>query len=77
MTREEAQTKRYIIESTEYNVPTMKEHIDKIYDDFESRVCENCSRVNDPCEIALVAFYDEGMNLQYFGCNKFERKDNP
>ena len=46
MTREEAQTKRYIIESTEYNVPTIREHIDQIYDDFESREKELLTEID-------------------------------
>ena len=57
--------------------------IDEIYDDFESRTCENCKYFID----------EKGTKLQFcnartvggiigwngygkdFGCNKFERKD--
>ena len=50
--------------------------IDDIYDNLESRTCENCDRFNDyNCSIY------EGISLKNnidktFGCNKFERIKN-
>ena len=61
--------------------------IDKIYDDFESRVCEHCKYYNpnnyDIKEgiadvwIACDKLYIEerdGVSLDGFGCNRFERR---
>lgn len=59
--------------------------VDKIYDEFESRICENCKH----CSILCIAHSRESIEclntnspMAYketrlsFGCNKFLRKDN-
>ena len=49
--------------------------IDKIYDDFESRVCENCeyySRIGS-CENKESYCFDQ-LVYDDFGCNRFERR---
>ena len=67
------------------------EMVDKIYDDFESRTCENCkhsysSSIVNPTHCSEVTFpyfneVDaewEDMSMEItkdFGCNKFERKE--
>lgn len=55
--------------------------IEKIYDDFESRTCENCHYYT-----GKVCYYHEGWNDEVGvvhpsmdkddGCLKFERKEN-
>ena len=54
--------------------------IDRIYNDFESRTCENCiylgtdkyaSGLLDCNLLTIIDFY----KLKDFGCNKFERKN--
>ena len=48
------------------------ELIDRIYDDFESQICENCNHfVKTTCPIIEMESYDEVKNP--FGCNRFER----
>ena len=52
-----------------------------IYDDFESRICENCSYwdSNEQCELIEDDPYDIWAAIQNivteptFGCNKFKR----
>ena len=57
--------------------------IKKIFDDFESRTCDNCKWCklggeydNDTCEnTSISAHLDTGtMVASDFGCNRFERK---
>lgn len=61
------------------DVVVLKEFINKIYDDFESRTCENCkhgvgygglyTECNRTLEIDMLnTFVGED-----YGCNKFER----
>lgn len=54
------------------------EHINKIYDDFESRTCENCIYYNDMNESSglceNMALPELGVDKD-FGCNKFSRKE--
>ena len=77
MTREEAQnglqwtaTNEIMLENRAIKL------IDRIYDDFQSRTCENCSH-NNSCEMQYVL--RQGVTnpsfLKDFGCNKFVRKD--
>lgn len=54
--------------------------INEIYDDFESRTCENCKYCIDDGSSGYVC---KGMSdvihissIDDFGCNKFERKEN-
>ena len=71
MTREEAKEELW----QRGNINTLgkvdaNEIIDKIYDDFESRICKNCKHYESDwcCDNAFVV--DE-----IFGCNRFEPKD--
>ena len=53
---------------------SIEDLVDKIYDDFESRICENCKHISilqDWCpEI------EHGFPCDYIGgCNKFKRKE--
>ena len=52
--------------------------IDRIYDDFESRICKNCKYYNNGnCPIlqgASVKYVLDWLD-ETFGCNKFERKE--
>ncbi len=88
MNREEAKEtdlKRLEVEYTdgtkEFQISSMKVYklIDKIYDDIESRTCENCKHFiqqhrkhGNYCGILSVN--KTGFELDNFGCNKFERK---
>ena len=75
MTREEYKTGNGIIPSYQDTL------VDRIFDDFESRVCYNCkfsekSTINS--ELIFCMHYDlymfDDSIPKDFGCNKFERK---
>ena len=61
----------------------IKEFVDRIYDDFESRTCENCTYLYRPdltngiyrCENNVVTIEDGEIELD-FGCNKFSCKED-
>lgn len=87
MTRE--RYKEYMIRRWSRNISYMEEEmsrdIDKIFDDIDSRVCENCKYVETEGGIILVdscctnrlsVAYGELVFVQ-FGCNQFERKLEP
>ncbi len=77
MNREEA--KDGIIKS-EYIVPDAFNLIDAIYNDFESRTCENCEHYNvsfkvyGDCAISVreVTLNDFRLVHKDFGCNKWQ-----
>ncbi len=48
--------------------------LDAVYDDFESRTCENCKHYNNMCEYGITAPLFSEITYKDFGCNKFERK---
>ena len=86
MTREEA--KEYLGETLKdfYDIDYDCDFIvDKIYDDFESRTCENCRNWSqEHITIGLCLMEVSEMDIpdlskystsNNFGCNKFERKD--
>ena len=62
----------------------IKKLINKIYDDFENKICKNCKWFN---KVGLVGYSCSnkknkemfGMSIiwinENFGCNKFERKE--
>jgi len=59
--------------------------IDKIFDDLESRVCENCKFCSREGFGGFVCTNEEIANMSLsgwrkvnknFGCNKFERREN-
>jgi hypothetical protein len=67
MTREEAKNR--------YNgMPIVFQVIDKIYDELESRICENCKEFSvntsgfSECNILNVTISKD------FGCNKWQQK---
>ena len=83
MTREEA--KDLILNSVpkewtmrKYN---LEYNIDTIYDEFESRTCNNCKyykryNYNDMrCSLRVIECQAYENNYKDFGCNKFEIKD--
>lgn len=79
MTRKEAFNNRPMLQSiTEANL--IDKFISKIYDDFESRTCENCKywRYSDEnvyfedCNFGLIG---HSYNPNSFGCNRWEPKD--
>ncbi len=50
-----------------------KNTVDKIYDDFENQVCEDCEHfTKTTCPIIEMEAYDEVKNP--FGCNRFKEK---
>jgi len=83
MTREEARDLKkdrvieYSDDSYVYNILEADDRINEIYDDFESRVCENCKfyKVDKldkhlaPCSMWGISTRDE------MSCKMFERKD--
>lgn len=70
MTREEAK-QEYWITDGDNNVD---EVIDSIYDDFESRTCENCKHnsIGTFCEKDIRRPLIAGYVDIKFGCNKFK-----
>ena len=81
MTREEAKEFEYSLDVDGYYYKDVELIIDKIYDDFESRTCENCTYLYRPdltngiyrCENNVVTIEDGEIELD-FGCNKWEAK---
>lgn len=87
MTREEAKLEFFtllesgIIDFKEKNI------IDKIYDSFEKRSCDNCKYILDTKTIGNFCEYndrcsDEGISVDYvrdikdFSCNKWEKNES-
>ena len=65
-------------------VERANDRIDEIYDDFESRTCENCihEKLNiQDCKAGIIRPYSYKdlpytfYNIDPFGCNRFERGD--
>ena len=81
MDREEAKNKIHkIMKFT--NKELNKEYddvIDEIYDDFENRICANCTYFNDGnCKIfcgARAKYVSDDLD-NTFSCNKFKRRRN-
>ena len=86
MTREEVKEHTMLMKSKWVELDLI-EVIDMIYDDFESRVCENCKYaekiIGCPCchhgfmckNKSVIMYHAESMRVSSdFGCNKFERK---
>ena len=65
MTRQEA------IDIMHYESFEVRDFINKIYDDFESRICKNCTMFGN-CLIRNALTH---IDLTGFGCVDFERKD--
>ena len=82
MTRED--TVRNIIEDWQENGITLSEMLNKVYDEFESRTCDNC-KYSIELEFGThkgVEFCHNDNSIcqdlivtQDDGCNKFERVD--
>ena len=73
MTREEGKDIEYEVNNDMNAVIGMTEFeykIDKIYNDFESRTCENCKLINRNGYCLII---DTSPNKN-FGCNRFERE---
>lgn len=71
MTREEALGKADLyVEVEGRTINYLKDYINKIYDYFESRTCENCSFENN-CIFHLVVIK---YKYKDFGCNKWEKR---
>lgn len=71
MTRDEVKKRYELAMFKEY----AEQLIDGIYDDFESRTCENCSfRFEKFCEKGIMIGSREEIELD-FGCNKWKSKD--
>jgi len=75
MNKEEMIRKAYKIASMPNDDTSLKELIDEIYEEFESRVCANCEylRMFDICNNIDSYAYDCHISDLEFGCNKFER----
>lgn len=81
MTRDEAKDYDYDLDVDGYYYKDVDKVIDKIFDDFESRKCENCkygkpilnNRIS--CENGLLSFSYVALTLDKdFGCNKWKSK---
>lgn len=61
------------------SVDVIKQFINQVYDDFESRTCENCEfykEENKQCtNEASIAYTSQEAIYFDDGCNKFEKKD--
>jgi hypothetical protein len=76
MTREEAQCLSFFTEDD------VTESLDRIYDDFKSRTCENCKYIRVlwigdalECSYGIRQYETDYFIVEKdFGCNKFERK---
>ena len=88
MTREEAKALKWFTVKTldKEAVRLFESAIDKIYDDFESRICKNCRFYDNQFNLCLndkigtyVSVLDTKILLKVdadFGCNRFERREN-
>ena len=47
--------------------------IDKIYDDFDSRTCENCSYYQEVHGSCYIMNIDINIMPLLFGCNQFKK----
>ena len=91
MTRDEAKAIKkdrvidYMEDSLVYNIYTVNERIDEIYDYFENRSCENCQNYNPSdydkkeeildqwlCCHLIYAETRDLINFKDFCCNKWE-----
>jgi hypothetical protein len=55
--------------------PHITDVINRIYTDFESRICENC-KYSEDIEKSYERCEELGINIgRDFGCNLFEPKD--
>ena len=78
MTREEAVKEAHSIDNQIYSVgePDVQDLVSKIYNDFESRTCENCNHKDYGTMGAKCAIYDDfGKNEDKFSCSFWEAKD--
>ena len=73
MTREEAKKSLYY--KLQFDTLNINDFIDIIYDDFESRTCENCKRCQDEVCVNSDSLLCADFVQPGFGCNKFERLD--
>ena len=69
------------IVSSRYIGSEIDKFIDEIYDDFESRTCENCKLLNRDTGKSYSTCTELPLNMgadtiTEFGCNWFKRKNN-
>ena len=83
MTREEAKAElTNLKKEEEYSLYYLTHQLlDDIYDDFESRTCENCKFLNRDTGKSYSTCTELPLNMgadtiTEFGCNWFKRKDN-
>ena len=77
MTREAAIKYSLKLEETLYpfDKKSLKMIVDKIYDDFESRTCENCKHQEGiGCEVYPSAWNWFSLNESEFSCNQWKAK---
>lgn len=73
MTREDAKDKIIEIAHSETTTWDANSFIDEIYDDFESRTCENCKLDNDlDCPLLFIQ-HEKPSGVS---CDKWEAKDD-
>ncbi len=68
------------------NLGVLKEYVNAVYDDFESRTCENCKYYIEGLQLfggsRFICMNEEVGDIMYdhfskdFGCNKFKRKQD-
>ena len=81
MTREEAKEKMYHhLFDDSITIEEAKDAfemviIDKIYDDFESRTCENCKYDNYANSRCDLKSYIPEFYLENFGCTNFKKEE--
>ena len=69
-----------------HNKYTREQIINKIFNDFESRTCENCiyfkrdiaeyGEYEGKCLANIISEQDLSTVKEDFGCNKFERRED-
>jgi len=78
MTKEEAKKILVFQSNHKHNSSTIPQTVDEIYDDFESRICENCEHWSEEKKQCFneesIAFTSQEAIYCDDGCNKFKRK---
>ena len=63
----------------EFDFEPVREFLNELYDDVESRVCKNCKRFkNEWCSIlegASAKYTLDYLDENNFGCNRFRKKE--
>ena len=73
MTRNEAIALVTNCTISSYDYQNLKHAVDRIYDDFEQRTCENCKYDSYGCSVQdSILQVDPEAIFTTFGCNGFE-----